>query len=68
MLLNCKEMISSPNKDHTRKIELHGVQFKSNREIIEGTIIFPRVYPTQTSLFEVLPEKEDSEVFTVLIP
>lgn len=61
-------MISSPNTDHTYKIELHGVQFKNNGEIIEGTVIFPRVYPTQEKLFEFLPEKEDSEIFTLYIP
>jgi hypothetical protein len=61
-------MISSSNKDHTHKIELHGVQFKNNGEVIEGTVIFPRVYPTQGKSFEFLPEKEDSEVFTVYIP
>ena len=68
MLINCKNIISSPNEDCTVKIVLSGVQFKIKEAPIEGTIIFPRVYPSQTGLFEVLSEKEDSEMLTVIIP
>lgn len=67
MFIKCKEMISSPNEDLTHKIELLGCQFKSNGEIIEGTITFPRVYKRQENSFEFLPAAEDSEIFTLCI-
>lgn len=68
MLINCKEMISSPNEDLTRKIELIGCQFSNNGKIIEGTITFPRVFKRNEDSFEFLPAKEDSEIFTLYIP
>lgn len=68
MLIKCKEVISSPNEDLTRRIELIGCQFSNNGEIIEGTITFPRVYKRQEDSFEFLPTKEDSEIFTLCIP
>lgn len=68
MLIKCKEMVSSPNEDCTRKVELIGCQFSNNGEMIEGTIVFPRVYKRQENSFEFLPAKEDSEIFTLYIP
>lgn len=68
MLINCKEVIFSPNEDLTRKVECIGCQFSNNGEVIEGTIVFPRVYKRQENSFEFLPAKEDSEIFTLYIP
>ena len=68
MLINCKEVVSSPNEDLTRRVECIGCQFSNNGELIEGTIVFPRVYKRQEDSFEFLPAKEDSEIFTLYIP
>ena len=68
MLINCKEVISSVNEDLTRKIECIGCQFSNNGEIIEGTIVFPRVRKKQEDSFEFLSAKEDTEIFTLYIP
>ena len=68
MFINCKEIISSPNEDLTRKVELIGCQFSNNGEIIEGNIVFPRVFKRQENSFVFFPEKEDSEIFTLYIP
>lgn len=68
MLINCKEMISSPNEDLTRKVELIGCQISNNGEIIEGNIVFHRVFKKQEDSFVFLPKEENSEIFTLYIP
>lgn len=70
MFVKCKEIISSPNNNGTRKIELVGCQFANNGEVIEGTITFPNVYKSQENSFEYFPaiENKDSEIFTLYIP
>ena len=68
MFIKCNEMISSPNEDFTHKVELIGCQFLNDGRVIEGTIIFPRVYKMQENSFEFLPAKENSEIFTLYIP
>ena len=68
MFIKCKEIISSPNEDCTRKVELIGCQFSNNGEVIEGTIVFHRVRKKQEDSIEFLPAKEDSEIFTLYIP
>lgn len=67
MLISCKEMIFSPNEDLTCKVECIGCQFLNNGEVIEGTIVFPRVYQRQGNLLEPLTEKENSVIFTLYI-
>ena len=61
-------MISSPNEDLTRKVELIGCQFSNNGEIVEGNIVFHRVLKRQEDSFVFLSKKEDSEIFTLYIP
>ena len=60
-------MIFSPNEDLTCKVECIGCQFLNNGEVIEGTIVFPRVYQRQGNLLEPLTEKENSVIFTLYI-
>lgn len=67
MLISCKEMISSPNEDLTCKVECIECRFLNNGEIIKGTIVLPRVYQRQENLLELLPVKENSEIFTLYI-
>ena len=68
MFINCREMISSPNKDGTYNIQILGCQFSNNGKIIEGEMTFPRVLKRGEDLFDAMVKEEGSEIFTLYIP
>lgn len=69
MKINCENMIVTPNKDGTYKLELLNCPFKDNNGgEISGVVTFPRVSKDGVNSFKnenVLPK---SEIFTVIIP
>ena len=69
MNINCEEMVVSPNKDSTYKIELVGCKFKDNNgEEIEGIITFPKVSKVGLKTFKNANILPTSEVLAVYIP
>ena len=68
MLINCKEMISSPNGDGTYNIQLLGCQFSNHEKIIEGNLTFQRVSKRGEDLFDIMKIEGNSEIFTLYIP
>lgn len=68
MNISCEEMVVSPNKDSTYKIELIGCKFKDNNgEEIEGIITFPKVSKVGLETFKNANTLPTSEVLTVYI-
>lgn len=69
MTINCENMIITPNKDGTYKLNLLNVPFKDNNgEEIIGVVEFPRVSKDGIGSFKnenVIPK---SEIFSVIIP
>lgn len=69
MQINCENMIVTPNKDGTYKLNLLNVPFvDSNGEEIIGMIEFPRVSRDGVNSFKNENMMPNSEIYTVIVP
>lgn len=77
-MINCKEVIITPNDDSTYKVECVGCKFVNNGEEVEGKIVFPKLTKTEVDAindtknkiyeFTTAATDEEPEIFTICIP
>ena len=79
-MMNCKEVIMTPNDDDTYKLEFIGCKFMNNGEEVEGNIVFSKVTKTEADVavnakdnvniydFASITTDEEPKIFEICIP